>query len=104
MPGRLGAHYVSEDGKKVVPVMIHRAILGSLERFIGILLEDTEGRLPVWLAPIQVVIMMTTWIGASHTGRRPSVSSSSIPMNRSSEPRIARWIITGTTFLPSSET
>jgi threonyl-tRNA synthetase len=57
MPGRLGAHYVSEDGKKVVPVMIHRAILGSLERFIGILLEDTEGRLPVWLAPIQVVIM-----------------------------------------------
>lgn len=57
MPGRLGAHYISEDGTKVVPVMIHRAILGSLERFIGILLEDTEGRLPVWLAPIQAVIM-----------------------------------------------
>jgi threonyl-tRNA synthetase len=60
MPGRLGAHYVSEDGKKMVPVMIHRAILGSLERFIGILLEDTEGRLPVWLAPTQVVIMNIT--------------------------------------------
>ena len=60
MPGRLGAHYIAEDGTKVVPVMIHRAILGSLERFIGILLEDTEGRLPVWLAPIQAVIMNIT--------------------------------------------
>jgi len=57
MPGRLGARYIAEDGSKVVPVMIHRAILGSLERFIGILLEDTEGRLPVWLAPVQAVIM-----------------------------------------------
>ena len=61
MPGRLGAHYISENGTKVVPVMIHRAILGSLERFIGILLEDTEGRLPVWLAPIQAVIMNITY-------------------------------------------
>ena len=60
MPGRLGAHYIAEDGTKVVPVMIHRAILGSLERFIGILLEDTEGRLPAWLAPIQAVIMNIT--------------------------------------------
>jgi threonyl-tRNA synthetase len=60
MPGRLGAQYVAEDGAKVVPVMIHRAILGSLERFIGILLEDTEGRLPVWLAPIQAVVMNIT--------------------------------------------
>jgi threonyl-tRNA synthetase len=60
MPGRLGAHYIAEDGTKVVPVMIHRAILGSLERFIGILLEDTEGRLPAWLAPTQAVIMNIT--------------------------------------------
>jgi threonyl-tRNA synthetase len=60
MPGRLGAHYIAKNGEKVVPVMIHRAILGSLERFIGILLEDTEGHLPIWLAPIQAVIMNIT--------------------------------------------
>jgi len=57
MPGRLGAHYVAEDGSKQVPVMLHRAILGSLERFIGILIEEFAGRFPVWLAPVQVVIM-----------------------------------------------
>ena len=57
MPGRLGAEYVAEDGSRKVPVMIHRAILGSLERFIGILIEDTEGKLPAWLAPVQVVIL-----------------------------------------------
>jgi len=60
MPNLLGAHYIAEDGTKKVPVMIHRAILGSLERFIGILLEDTEGRLPIWLAPVQAVIMNIT--------------------------------------------
>ena len=60
MPGRLGAAYVTEDGSKQVPVMIHRAILGSLERFIGILIEDTEGRLPFWLAPVQAVILNIT--------------------------------------------
>jgi len=57
MPGRLGAHYIAEDGSKQVPVMLHRAILGSLERFIGILIEEFAGRFPVWLAPIQAVIM-----------------------------------------------
>jgi len=60
MPGRLGAAYVTEDGTKQVPVMIHRAILGSLERFIGILIEDTEGKLPFWLAPVQAVILNIT--------------------------------------------
>ena len=60
MPGRLGASYVTEDGSKQVPVMIHRAILGSLERFIGILIEDTEGKLPFWLAPVQAVILNIT--------------------------------------------
>ena len=60
MPGRLGAAYVTEDGSKQVPVMIHRAILGSLERFIGILIEDTEGKLPFWLAPVQAVILNIT--------------------------------------------
>ncbi|MGA1696125.1 MAG: threonine--tRNA ligase [Arenicellales bacterium] len=60
MPGRLGASYVAEDGTKKVPVMIHRAILGSLERFIGILIEDTEGKLPFWLAPVQAILLNIT--------------------------------------------
>ncbi len=57
MPGRLGAAYVAEDGSKQVPVMLHRAILGSLERFIGILIEESAGSLPTWLAPVQAVVM-----------------------------------------------
>lgn len=60
MPGRLGAHYIAEDGSKQVPVMLHRAILGSLERFIGILIEDSAGGLPPWLAPQQAVVMNIT--------------------------------------------
>ena len=60
MPGRLGASYVAEDGSKKIPVMLHRAILGSLERFIGILLEHHAGALPTWLAPTQAVLMTIT--------------------------------------------
>ncbi|MCV2402612.1 threonine--tRNA ligase [Marinomonas sp. C2222] len=60
MPTRLGAQYVSEDGSRQTPVMLHRAIVGSLERFIGILIEETEGSFPAWLAPEQVVIMNIT--------------------------------------------
>ncbi|WP_067214406.1 threonine--tRNA ligase [Marinomonas gallaica] len=60
MPTRLGAQYVSEDGSRQTPVMLHRAIVGSLERFIGILIEETEGSFPVWLAPEQVVVMNIT--------------------------------------------
>ncbi|MBI3546896.1 MAG: threonine--tRNA ligase [Gammaproteobacteria bacterium] len=60
MPGRLGATYIAEDGSKQVPVMLHRAILGSLERFIGILIEEHAGALPVWLAPVQAVILTIT--------------------------------------------
>jgi threonyl-tRNA synthetase len=60
MPGRLGAEYVAPDGSKQVPVMLHRAILGSLERFIGILIEEHAGALPVWLAPVQAVILTIT--------------------------------------------
>ena len=56
MPARLDAEYVGEDGSKHVPVMLHRAILGSLERFIGILIEQHSGAFPFWLAPVQVVI------------------------------------------------
>ena len=57
MPDRLGSTYVAEDGSKHVPVMLHRAILGSLERFIGILIEHYAGSLPLWLAPIQAVVL-----------------------------------------------
>jgi len=60
MPGRLDAEFVGEDGNRHVPVMLHRAILGSLERFIGILIEHYEGKLPLWLTPVQVAIMTIT--------------------------------------------
>ena len=60
MPGRLGAHFIAEDGGKQIPVMLHRAILGSLERFIGILVEEHMGAFPAWLAPVQAVIMNIT--------------------------------------------
>lgn len=60
MPERLGAEYVNEQGERKTPVMLHRAILGSIERFIGILIEHYAGHFPLWLAPIQVVIMTIT--------------------------------------------
>jgi len=60
MPERLGAAYVSEDSSKQVPVMLHRAIVGSMERFIGILIENYAGSFPVWLSPIQAVVISIT--------------------------------------------
>ncbi len=60
MPGRLDAQYVAEDGTRQVPVMLHRAILGSFERFIGILIEHYEGVFPTWLAPTQAVVLNIT--------------------------------------------
>jgi threonyl-tRNA synthetase len=60
LPGRLGATYVAENNERRTPVMIHRAILGSIERFIGILTEEYAGLFPTWLAPKQVVIMNIT--------------------------------------------
>ncbi|WP_277040022.1 threonine--tRNA ligase [Turicimonas muris] len=60
MPGRLGAEYVTEDNEHKVPVMLHRAILGSMERFIGMLIEHYAGLLPIWLAPVQVGIANIT--------------------------------------------
>ena len=60
LPERLDAQYIGEDGDKHYPVMLHRAILGSFERFIGILIENYKGNLPLWLAPIQVVIATVT--------------------------------------------
>lgn len=60
MPERLDAQYIAEDGSKQSPVMLHRAILGSLERFIGILIEEYAGKFPLWLAPTQVVLLTIT--------------------------------------------
>ena len=57
LPGRLGAEYVAEDNTRKVPVMLHRAVLGSLERFIGILIENHAGAMPMWLSPVQAVVL-----------------------------------------------
>ena len=60
MPERLDAEYVGEDGARHRPIMLHRAIVGSLERFIGILIEEHAGALPTWLSPVQVVVLNIT--------------------------------------------
>src|SRR5690554_1269209 len=60
MPGRLGAEFVGEDNSRRTPVMLHRAIFGSFERFIGILIEHYEGAFPAWLAPVQAVVLNIT--------------------------------------------
>ena len=69
MPGRLGAEFVAEDNARHVPVMLHRAIVGSMERFLGILLENFAGALPLWLAPVQVVAMNITGNQAEYAER-----------------------------------
>ncbi|OAG75019.1 threonyl-tRNA synthetase [Acetobacter malorum] len=68
LPGRLDAHYVGADSQKHTPVMLHRALFGSLERFIGILLEHHAGHLPFWLAPVQVVVATITEEANIHAG------------------------------------
>ncbi len=69
MPGRLGAEYVAEDNTRKTPVMLHRAIVGSMERFIGILIENFAGALPLWLAPVQVVVLNITSHQADYAGQ-----------------------------------
>ncbi len=66
LPERLGAEYVGEDGQRHTPVMLHRAVLGSMERFLGILVEEYAGAFPPWLAPVQVVVMNITDAHASY--------------------------------------
>jgi threonyl-tRNA synthetase len=66
LPGRLGAEYVAEDNTRRTPVMLHRAILGSLERFIGILIEHYAGAMPAWLAPVQAVVMNISEAQGAH--------------------------------------
>ena len=68
MPGRLDAQYVAEDSSRQVPVMLHRAILGSFERFIGMLIEHYEGAFPLWLSPVQVVVANITDAQADYAG------------------------------------
>jgi threonyl-tRNA synthetase len=69
MPGRLGAEYVDEDNSRKTPVMLHRAVLGSLERFIGILVENHSGALPLWLAPVQMVVMNISQAQEDYAGK-----------------------------------
>jgi threonyl-tRNA synthetase len=68
LPGRLGASFVGEDSQRHVPVMLHRALFGSLERFCGILVEHYAGKLPLWLAPVQVVVLNITDRQAAFAG------------------------------------
>lgn len=69
LPSRLDAHYIDSSGEKVRPVMLHRAILGSFERFIGILIEHYSGRFPLWLAPTQVVLASITEVANDYTNK-----------------------------------
>ncbi len=66
MPQRLGAEYVADDNSRRYPVMLHRAIVGSMERFIGILIENHAGAFPAWLSPVQAVVMSITEAHASY--------------------------------------
>jgi threonyl-tRNA synthetase len=69
LPDRLGASFIGDDSQRRVPVMLHRAMFGSLERFCGILLEHHAGRLPTWLAPVQVAVLNITDRQAEFAGR-----------------------------------
>jgi len=69
LPGRLGAEFIDEDNTRKVPVMLHRAILGSLERFIGILVENHAGAMPLWLSPVQVVVMNISEAQSAYANR-----------------------------------
>jgi len=69
MPGRLGAEYVDEDNTRKTPVMLHRAIVGSMERFIGILIENHAGAMPLWLAPLQAIVLSITDRQAAYAER-----------------------------------
>jgi threonyl-tRNA synthetase len=69
LPGRLGAEFIDEDNTRKVPVMLHRAILGSLERFIGILIENHAGAMPLWLSPVQVVVMNISEAQSAYANR-----------------------------------
>jgi len=77
MPGRLDASYIDENGDKQVPVMLHRATIGSFERFIGILVEEHEGKLPTWLSPLQAVVVNITDKQSDYVNKAVQVLESS---------------------------
>ncbi len=77
MPGRLAAEYVAEDNSRRVPVMLHRAIVGSMERFIGILIEHYAGAMPLWLAPVQVVVLNISEGQAEYAARIAAILNGS---------------------------
>lgn len=77
MPGRLAAEYVAEDNSRRVPVMLHRAIVGSMERFIGILVEHYAGAMPLWLAPVQVVVLNISEGQAEYAARIAAILNGS---------------------------
>jgi threonyl-tRNA synthetase len=79
MPERLDAEYVGDDGGRHRPVMLHRAIVGSLERFIGILIEEHAGALPTWLAPVQVVVLNITDAQADYCRELVETLKKSLP-------------------------
>ncbi|MEY4592141.1 MAG: hypothetical protein RIR18_1036, partial [Pseudomonadota bacterium] len=91
MPGRLGAEYVAGDDTRKVPVMLHRAILGSLERFIGILIENHAGALPLWLAPVQIMVMS---ISEKHVDYAESVCKTLLEQGFRAEPDLRNEKIT----------
>ena len=68
LPERLDAHYIGEDGQRHRPVMLHRALLGSMERFVGVLIEHYAGKLPLWLTPVQAVVATITSDADSYAG------------------------------------
>ncbi len=75
LPGRFGAFYIDSDGEKKTPVMIHRAICGSMERFLGILIENYAGHFPLWFAPVQVVVATITSDADDYAARGPRRAS-----------------------------
>jgi threonyl-tRNA synthetase len=99
LPERFGAFYIAPDGEKKQPVMVHRAICGSLERFLGILIEHYAGHFPLWLAPVQVVVATITSEATTMPGgacsccARPGCAPRSICATRRSTTRSAsiRW-------------
>lgn len=93
MPSQFGVEYVDADGAKKVPVMLHRAMLGSMERFIGILLEHYEGALPGWLAPQQVVVVPVSTKQADYADRVVAELSAAGLRARTSLERVSRAIV-----------
>ena len=104
MPGRLGAEYVAEDNTRKVPVMLHRAMLGSLERWIGMLIEEYAGAFPVWLAPVQVAVASITSKKSHKNSTRPTFGLKPICATKKSTIKFANSVCKKSRSSPSSAT